>query len=349
MFRFAKILETYSVPFSIMGLATLCICMPSQATAGAIGLFGVSLEANSTTSGYCQAVGTYSTSAGNSGDMGTSFGAGCNGTSFTAPTQAGLTGATLQTGASTTDTSHDTALDSSSTTADLSSGSLHGYTSSGGVSGGALGGSGGTDAQLWDELTFSIAGASDSTVTDIPVFFAVDGSGDDLTQQEWEGFLQFASHQGFFVPGSVNEVDWGWNLNEGSSLGPPTQPFYIQSSGNISYASDPFQNSINWMTPSSNTIDNLQIEGILALQGPSAVVDLSAELFTRANGGTVDFSNTAAISFQLPDSVTMTSASGTFDTAPEPASMLLCGLALVLFGLVGVRRRRNASPRAAPR
>lgn len=336
----------YSNParFAMAGAAFLCFGLAG--TAGAASLFGVSVSANAVANDGCAVSGSYSTSGGLSGPTVSNFGTGpsiegfvnCS-TTFLSPTATGATTASLQANAQDTKPADSFVhAGTANTTADLSTGTLHGFSSSGGNASFQGTGQGTTDAKFWDQLTFSIPGATGTTVTNIPVFLSADGTGNDQTQQEWGVFLQFGEH-GCIFNGcgiGVDQVNWGWNPNNGPVV-------FSAASGNISFNSDPFQNSINWQTPSVNTINNLRIEGILSLTGPTAVVDISAELSTLANGGTVDFGHTAGISFQLPAGVTSSSASGVFGTAtvPEPAAAGLCGFGLALLPLVVGRRRRK--------
>ena len=312
-------------------------------TGNASQLFGVSVSASGIANDGCAVNGSYSTSGGGTNNV-TSFGTGpsnegyvnCS-TSFTGPTAPGLTSATLQ--AISQDTTRNDNFGhagSAIATADLSTASLHGYSFS--ASNGSFQGTGegSTDAYMFDELTFSMRGATNSTVTNIPVFLTVDGSGGNgntMAEQEWSVQLQFGSHQGFAT--GESGVFWGWDLNLGSTLN-PLAPYFTASSGTFSWASDPNAESITWQPPTVNTVNDLQIEGILSLTGPQDVLDLQADLYTKANAGTVDFGDTAAVSFQLPQGVTMTSASGTFGSAlatvPEPAAygLFVAGLALLV-------------------
>jgi len=98
--------------------------------------------------------------------------------------------------------------------------------------------------------------------------------------------------------------------------------------------------TVNWMAPTVNTTNDLNIEGIVSMIGPSQTFAVIADLETLSNQGVVDFGDTASIQFQLPQGVNFTSASGVFGTAsavPEPSTFGLCGL--VLAGL-GIFRRR---------
>lgn len=187
--------------------------------------------------------------------------------------------------------------------------------------------------QLWDQLTFSIPGATATTVTNIPLLFSVDGSGSDLTSEEYTATLQLNPQGTVSSCCHINEVVWGWNPNNGPKEFEADSGTFIHSStlGTLG--------AINWQTPKVNTLNDLQIEGIMSLTGPMQVVDIFANLSTFSNQGTVDFSNTAAISFQLPSGVSYTSASGVFGatSVPEPSTFGLC--AVVLAGL-GIFRRR---------
>lgn len=329
---------------TIAGAALLCFGLAT--TAGAGTLFGVSVFGNAVANDGCSVSGSYSTSGGVGGPSVSNFGVGpsiegyrdCN-TSFSSPSAAGATNATIMAGA------HDTTFNdsfghagSATAAADLSTASLHGYAFSAGNQSFQGSGQGSTDSKLWDELTFSIAGASNTTVTDIPVFFSVDGANQYSTEENWGASLEFGSGGTFFFPNGIG-VTWEDDVNGfifSGNLG--------LTPGTFTAASDPFPDSITWLTPVLNTSNNLIEEGILSLTGPTAVVDLSANLDTRANAGTVDYSNTAGISFQLPADTTYSSASGAFGTAavPEPAAFGLCGAGLVILSLALRRRGRKS-------
>jgi hypothetical protein len=341
MLCFKKSLNSACVRFAVAGATFLYFGLAGTADAGS--LFGVSVSASAVANDGCAVSGNYSTGAGGSAPTITNFGAGPSiegfincGTSFSGPTAPGLTSASLSAGASDTKPADNPPLThagSASSAADLATASLHGYSFSGGNPSFQGTGQGTTDAQLWDELTFTIPGASASTVTNIPFLFSVDGSGNDLTQQEWTAFLRFSTHQCFFSACGVGAgaLNWGWNPNNGPKV-------FSANSGGISFLSDPEQDSLTWLTPSVNSNFDLQIGAILSVMGPSPVIDISADFNTLANGGTVDFSNTAGISFQLPTGTTLNSASGVFGTAtaPEPAAFALCGFGLAVLTL---RRR----------
>lgn len=102
-----------------------------------------------------------------------------------------------------------------------------------------------------------MAGAGANTVTNIPVFFSVDGSGGDLTSEEWGAQLQLTDPSN--VPNGicchVSEVAWGWNPNNGG------HEFEADSGGVIHNTTGPDFVTINWMAPTVNTNNDLTIEG----------------------------------------------------------------------------------------
>ena len=322
--------------------ALLSLGLPAAASR----LFGVSDFVNATANDACAANGTYTTSAGVSGPTIANFGNGpsnegyrnCR-TAFSSPSALGLTSASVQANAFDT-TLNDSFGHSASAAAasGLATASLHGSSTSAANQFFQGTGSASTDSELWDELTFSIPGATSTTVTGIPVFFSVDGSNTYATEEVWGASLEFSSGGCFFCPGNANQVTWEDDVNGfifSGNIG--------LASGTFTPVSDPFPDSITWLTPLVNTSNDLVEEGILSLTGPTAVVDLSANLDTRSNAGAVNYTNTAGISLRLPAGVTYISASNTFAgaTAPEPAAFGLCGAGLLL--LLGVRRR--GSPR----
>ena len=238
--------------------AIVCLAAPEGAWAGT--LFGIAGSAAAVANDGCAVNGSYSTAGGGTTPVVTNFGAGPSnegyrncGTSFNGPSAAGLTAATLSAGASDTTLNDSFAhAGSASTTVDLSTAALHAYSSSAGNSNFQGTGGGSTDATLWDELIFSIAGATDTTVTDIPIFFNVDGGGSVPDSEEWGASLFLAGQNGCLFNGCgflLTQVDWGWDRNEGGAI-------FIPSSGGLGDA-----DSITWLTPTVNTTTNLQIEG----------------------------------------------------------------------------------------
>ena len=341
MLCFKKRINAASVRVAIAAAAFLCFGL---VRADADQLFGVNVSASAVANDGCAANGTYSTSAGGSTPNITNFGASSNegfvncNTSFSGSTAPGLTSASLTAGASDTKPADNPPLThagSAISAADLATAALHGFSFSGGNPSFQGTGQGTTDAQLFDELDFSIPGATASTVTNIPFFFTVDGSGDDQTQQEWTTFLRFSTHECFFSDCGVGAgaLNWGWNPNDGGVI-------FNANSGGISFNSDSEQDSLAWQTPTVNSVSDLQIEAILSVMGPNPVIDISADLSTFANGGTVDFSDTAGISFQLPQGVTLTSASGVFGSAnvPEPSAFAFGALSMAMLTLRKLRK-----------
>jgi hypothetical protein len=202
--------------------------------------------------------------------------------------------------------------------ANLATGSL-------GVSGnsnevGYAGGNSNEAAALADTLTFSITGATSSTVTTIGVQWSVSGgvtssSADSGGDAEMEGNLQFGN------AGMTTE----WDSDDG---GAPTDYLGTGADG------DWLSSTIVSQTANSTIID---AEYQLVGSDPTIPVGLFLECGS-SNDASCDYYDTASISLTLPAGVSFTSASGVFLTqapvtaVPEPGSFLLFGTALLAIG-----------------
>jgi hypothetical protein len=174
-----------------------------------------------------------------------------------------------------------------------------------------------------DNLTFNVAGASPSTITDIGITFTVDG------------ILSYGSSNSTVTTNDMFTLGGGIIVYTFGN-GPPTNTI-SQDAGWVS-------NQILSESP-----NNFVFDATYALQGASQTVPI--EVFMNLNCdllASCDFSNTGAVSLNLPSNVTYTSASGVFLTepasTPEPGSglMMLCGLSLVAFAtIVPLNLRRS--------
>jgi hypothetical protein len=206
-----------------------------------------------------------------------------------------------------------------STYADLASGRL------GGSSQGDYARQGYTTAVLNDRLTFNIAGASPTTVTNIAVSFAIDGT---------------MTYSGVPFSDAVVTSDLRFGSAFASLLyGPPAAyNAFANQGGWVSGTWSPLP--ATFVNNALNTVA-VTFTGIYALVGATPTLDVRAALGTRASSvSSSDFSNTAAFQMSLPGNVTYTSASGVFLSAvPEPGTwvLLLAGLG----GLLSVARRRQ--------
>ncbi|MGA2230869.1 MAG: PEP-CTERM sorting domain-containing protein [Tepidisphaeraceae bacterium] len=260
-------------------------------------------------------------SGGNTSDVTTSGLATATDTAGTATSEIMSTQATLNTLGASPVAVTATAL----AKADLASGSV-GVAASGTYFGdsGANGGSGVAYAQVSDTLQINVAGATGSTVTQIPFTFTVDGSfnvttADGNSNGDLQPFL-------YLNDGEFSEI--------------------IGSSASTNFAPVVEAPSISGWTSSgfiSNTPDSIIFQGTLAVMGMQPELDVDEGLSANAGYGTgINYGDTAALSFELPAGVTYTSASGVFDSVavPEPGAGLLVLGALAAATL---RRRRRAA------
>ncbi len=248
------------------------------------------------------------------------------GTTNSFPTALGLTDAEVQTSTTQTATAG-TVTGSAMAKGNLATGSvgISAYPTE--VTG--LGGSNtAATAILRDSLTFNVAGANSSTVTDIDVTFTVD---DNVSYDTADG-------------GGAEGI-------EEMVLGGASADYGFDSADNpITYDTD----TSGWVSSTvvSETLDSLIFQGVYQLDGASSVVPISLELQTECVGAaSCDFSDTAAVSFDLPSDVTFTSASGVFLTeplagaaTPEPSSLALLGTGMLSLA-TGVRRGRTRKAR----
>jgi hypothetical protein len=181
-------------------------------------------------------------------------------------------------------------------------------------------------AEINDVLTFNVAGANSSTVTDIGVSFTVDGNLSYNNSANGNALLTDLLNLGGATA----------NYNFDSENAPATQNSLYKS---------------GWVSTqvTAETADSFIFSGVYALDGTSDQVAVFLELATQClEDATCDFSNTGAISFTLPSNVTFTSASGVFLTqpltaTPEPASeAILLGVLLVVGGALKRLRRASA-------
>ena len=207
-----------------MSAVALALCAFDAPIQGGT-LYGVYASASAGAQG-CGAGWSYDTWDGGGGGQSTTPSnisiSDCSNT-FSGSVATGLTSGTAQVDA-TAQSGGGTVGGTSFSAADLASAALHGYANSNGFL--AF-----MDARLWDTLTFQIAGATDSTVTNVPFVYSVDGTltgfppgcatDPDQNCQSHSAGLQFAAGQ---VPcfSGANVVpeggcshsglaDWAWS------------------------------------------------------------------------------------------------------------------------------------------
>lgn len=185
------------------------------------------------------------------------------------------------------------------------------------------------NALIGNTVYFSAPGASNSTVTKIPVILAV--SGTVGTNPAYSPCPGCASGGFSAIVGGQGGI---LNAQVPYTSGNVTQSF---SYSNTFYAP---------MNTQSGKISEV-IFGDIEFQGSAAIVGLLVDLSAGGQYGYADFGDTASLSFgALPQGVSFTAASG-LTPAPLPAALPLFAAGLGAMSLFGWRRKRKAAARPA--
>jgi hypothetical protein len=306
-------------------LAGLIFLSAQAALASSINYLDLSAESYNGGDSIGQVSGlvTYNSTTGATASIGSG-----GGTTYSEPSDLGLTSATIQTSSSDfVDScipggcSIGTVTSSALATGDLATGSVGVYafpSQVGGVVSEAT-----ASAMLKDSLTFNIAGASSSTVTDIGVTFTVDGN------------VTYANGSGAELTDSM--LFGGANIDYVYDSAGSDPNHIVEVGGWASY------------DITSESADSFVLSGVYALTGSSDVLTTQLLLSLQCQGdASCDVSHTGAISLSLPSNVTFTSDSGVFlsqpltTATPEPSYAGLLGLGFAGTLLVARRIRGRA-------
>jgi hypothetical protein len=255
------------------------------------------------------------------------------------------TGSTDTTGALTSsfdtlsgDYAADASSASASASANLANGTLHETVS--GAFGYVYGGEdqyseGVAGASIFDTLTFDIAGANASTVTDITLNYKIDGAVSGLL---FHGFENAALNYQISLGNTQVSQSAYWGP------GVPGTPAFAYGALNENFGGSPVSLQSVIAIEDSPTLTELSIT--YALTGSSITTGFYDGLSIGCGDGvTCDYADTSAVSFVLPSDVTLSSASGKFLTAgvPEPKAWALMISGLLLVGGAARHARRSAT------
>jgi hypothetical protein len=189
-------------------------------------------------------------------------------------------------------------------------------------------------ARLDDTLHFTVAGATATTVTYIPVSFAFDGTMPG-TSDPATAYAEL--NYGFYF-GNASAYEFGdYQAGYYGVYGTyPTFAYATQTPRVSGWQSYSF---------SSYTPLDTKFTGIYAIVGATADIPVDFALALNATNVALDYTNTGSISIGHVAGVSFTSDSGVFLTGagavPEPASWALL---VVGFGVVGLASRRRRVP-----
>lgn len=300
-------------------LLALAVTGAVLGVAGPIGSFGIYTDAQGGGQG-CGAAATYNTATG--GSLGQSLSPGNTSISgcFTSiltgtTTPAGLTSASSQILAGATAGNNQVVTASAYSAANLAQGEMHLSEADGGE------GEGFAEAMMWDTLTFNIPGATNSTTTPVELTFSLDGLSAGASNNEAATSFAVGPTVPCLCTGNTNF--WGFNAgNSGVSV-----PFG-QVLNDSSFATWTLTSSGDIARPGFTTTATVNLQGA----SPTLGFAFDVEIFSESPGGSLDFSNTGKFSITVPQGTGFTSASTVFLTAPEPSTLVMCGLVLAAAG-----------------
>ena len=186
-------------------------------------------------------------------------------------------------------------------------------------------------AQIYDNLTFTAAGATASTISTFDITFTVDSAlliAPGTTQADGSGYA--------FTTFAMYGVDARANV------------YFDNSTGAIDVVPDTYPSAVpNTWVVTGGTDKTLVFTAQVSFQGPTWTTPFTEATEQQCYNG-IQCSSDAHIAFGLPSSVTMTSESGAFLTAgspsavPEPQNALLLLAGLGALGMAARRRARAA-------